>query len=370
LTGEVSDAAGWLDQYDRVVAAAAQHLPDQVLVEVARIARDQRVRRPYDGTVLLVCLAGGTGSGKSSLLNAIASEEVSPSGAIRPTTSEALAWVPASAVSRLDGLFERFGITEVVLHDLDPMVAIVDLPDIDSMEARHRTMLAELLPIIDLVVWVVDPEKYRDRVLHTQHLAPLAMHQDRFRFVVNQIDRVDEKDVAVMVEDLTGALVADGVQDPVIWLAAADPPFGPPIGVEAIWEGLVRELDSKGGGDRSLIAELKRGLGLLEPHVRAVGFGSRWDRVGQSAADLWVAGKKSESIRELRVFLIDLAIDAPHLDPGLDLDSLIGSPHGTASVVARHFDATLGRHLRDRLRGRATTRALAEELALSLPPLR
>ena len=221
----MSDALRWLDQYDRVVAAAAQHLPDDVMAEIAGIAGDQRERRAYAGTVLLVGLAGGTGSGKSSLLNAFANDEVSPSGAIRPTTSEALAWVPADPlVPRLKGLFDRFGITDIVVHTLDPPIAIIDLPDVDSVDGRHRQIVAGLLPIIDLVVWVVDPEKYRDRVLHSEHLAPLAHHHERFRFVLNQVDRVDEDDVPVLVDDLADALVADGVRDPVIWVAAADPP--------------------------------------------------------------------------------------------------------------------------------------------------
>ncbi len=66
----MSDSLEWLDHYDRVVAAAADHLPEAVLGEMAAIARDQRERRAYAGTALLVGLAGGTGSGKSSLLNA------------------------------------------------------------------------------------------------------------------------------------------------------------------------------------------------------------------------------------------------------------------------------------------------------------
>jgi hypothetical protein len=367
----MSDALDWLDQYDRVVAAAAQHVPDDLVTELARIARDQRERRAYAGTVLLVGLAGGTGSGKSSLLNALADEEVSPSGAIRPTTAEALAWVPARSASRLQGLFDRFGITEIAVHDLDPAIAIIDLPDLDSVDGRHRRIVSELLPIIDLIVWVVDPEKYRDRVLHTEHLTPLANHGDRFRFVLNQIDRLDGDDVPVVVNDLANALVADGVREPVIWVAAADPPFGPPFGVEEIWEGLVAELGLKVENDADLSSELRRGLELLGPHLRTVGFVPRWDQVRRAAARQWVAGRRSESIRELRTFLIELSTDAAEIDPRLDLDGTIGeigrSSKGDESLIARHFDATLGRNLRDRLRPRAITRALADELALSLP---
>jgi hypothetical protein len=364
----VSDALRWLDQYDRVVAAAAEHLPDDAMAEIAGIAGDQRERRAYAGTVLLVGLAGGTGSGKSSLLNAFAKDEVSPSGAIRPTTSEAVAWVPAPSATRLAGLFDRFGITDIVAHSLQAPIAIIDLPDVDSVDGRHREIVAGLLPIIDLVVWVVDPEKYRDRVLHSEHLAPLVHHHPRFRFVLNQVDRVEEDDIPILVDDLARALMADGVRDPVIWTAAADPPFGPPIGVDEIWEALIGELKLKAENDTDLASELRRGLDLLSPYIRAVGFAARWERVRQLAAQLMSSGRRSESRRELRSFLIELSTEASEIDSGIDLYAVIGSPTGDELAVARHFDATLGRYLRDRLRARATTRALADELALSLPP--
>lgn len=365
----MSDAARWLDQYDRVVAAAAEHLPSEAMTGIAAIAADQRQRRAYSGNVLLVGLAGGTGSGKSSLLNALAGAEISPPGAMRPTTSEALAWVPTGHLSRLEGLFDRFGIVDIVDHDLDPPIAIIDLPDVDSVEGRHRVTVAGLLPIIDLVVWVVDPEKYRDRVLHSEHLAPLMHHHERFRFVFNQIDRVDDDDIDVLVADLAAALRADGVRDPVIWIAAADPPLGPPIGVEAIWEALIGELHLKNEHDTDLASELRRGLDLLAPHIRPFGFGLRWDQARRAAAKLWAAGRRAEAARELRAFVSELSAEAAGIDSGVDLDAVIGSPIGDQSSVGRQLDATLGRYLRDRLRPRATTRALAEELALLLPAL-
>ncbi len=156
-------------------------------------------------------------------------------------------------------------------------------------------MVAGLLPIIDLVVWVVDPEKYRDRVLHSEHLVPLMRHHERFRFVFNQIDRVEDDDIAVLVADLAAALRADGVKNPVIWVAAADPPLGPPIGVEAIWEALIAELNLKTENDTDLASELRRGLDLLAPHIRPIGFGLRWDQARQAAATLWAAGRRAEA---------------------------------------------------------------------------
>jgi hypothetical protein len=363
-TCEVSDGGGWLDQYDRVVAAAALHMPGDILAAAARIGRDQRDRLAYAGTVLLVGLAGGTGSGKSSLLNALADEEVSPAGAFRPTTSRPLAWVPAALVSRLSGLFERFGITDIVPHSLEPAVAIIDLPDVDSIDGGHRRIVAGLLPILDLVVWVLDPEKYRDRVLHRDYLAPLAIHRERFCFVLNQVDRVDANEIPEVVEDLTRALATDGLEDPVIWVAAADPTSGPPIGVEQIWEGLVGWSGS--GDERLLASELRRGLNLLAPHVRPLGLTARWDQIRHVAAALWASGRRPEASRELQSFLVELASEAPEIESQTDVDSLIGSPVGDETSVARHLDMTFGRYLRGQLRPRAITRALADELALSL----
>ena len=361
------DAAGWLDRYDRIVAAASRHLPGDVLEAVAAIGRTQRERRAYAGTVLLVGLAGGTGSGKSSLLNALSGEEVSPSGAMRPTTSKPVAWVPADVVTRLEGLLARFGISDIVGHFLDTPIAIIDLPDLDSREVGHRSAVLQVLPILDLVVWVLDPEKYRDRVLHLEHLTPLAIHHQRFRFVLNQIDRIDPSDISGVIEDLIGALVADGITHPVVWAAAAEPPSGPPIGVEAIWEALLVELALRMDSDASLAWELRRGLDLVTPHARATGFGARWDQVRALAAELWASGRKPESLRELRSFVTELSDEAPDIGEGLDLPVVVGSPLGDGAGVARHLDATLGRVLRDRLRPRATTRALADELALMLP---
>ena len=366
-TGRVPDPAGWLDRYDRVVVAASRHLPADALEEVAAIGRTQRERRAYAGTVLLVGLAGGTGSGKSSLLNALSGEEVSPSGAMRPTTSKPVAWVPADVVTRVEGLLARFGISDIVGHSLDIPIAIIDLPDLDSREAGHRSAVAQVLPIIDLVVWVLDPEKYRDRVLHVDHIVPLAIHHERFRFVLNQIDRVDPADISALIDDLIGALRADGITHPVVWAAAAEPPSGPPMGVEAIWDALLGEVALRPDFDPSLGRELRRGLDLVSPHIRAIGFGSRWDKVRVVAAGLWASGRKPESLRHLRSFVTELSNEAPGIDEGLDIPLLLGSPTGDAVAVARHLDATLGRLLRDRLRPRATTRALADELALLLP---
>ena len=127
-------------------------------------------------------------------------------------------------------------------------------------------------------------------------------------------------------------------------------------------------IDLKARIDESVASELRRGLDLLAPYLHPVGFASRWEQVRRDAGGLWLSGRKSESTKALRSFVLELSEEAPEIERELDLDALIGSPSGDLSAVDRHLDGSLGRYLRDRLRARATTRALADGLALSLPP--
>ena len=47
---------------------------------------------------------------------------------------------------------------------------VLDLPDLDSIEPSHAERVDQLLPRVDAVLWVTDPEKYQDAVLHDAYL--------------------------------------------------------------------------------------------------------------------------------------------------------------------------------------------------------
>ncbi|HSL24637.1 MAG TPA: GTPase [Acidimicrobiia bacterium] len=352
-----------LDQYDRVVAAAADHVPPVIHRRLARIGADLRERRLYDGPTL-VGLAGGTGSGKSSLLNALAGEEISVGGAIRPTTSQPVAWVPAGEAHRLAGLWERVGLKTVVTYDQGHGIVLIDLPDVDSLEVDHQRIVEELLAILDVVVWVVDPEKYGDEVLHRRFLAPRATQATGFRFVLNQIDRLTADEVEAVRHHLLEALRADGITAPVLWATAADPESGPPLGIEQVREGLF-SLSGEDLARRRLLSELRRGIGLLAPYTRAVGFTERWEVARRLAAER-MPSRPDEAVRVLKDLVLDLSTEGAGIDRDLDVASIVGHPTGTPEEVARRIDLTLGRLLRDDLRQRATIRALADELLLML----
>ena len=69
-------------------------------------------------------------------------------------------------------------------------VAIVDLPDLDSIDVGHRARVDAALPRVDAVVWVTDPEKYHDALLHDDLLLRWLPRLERQLVVVNKADRL------------------------------------------------------------------------------------------------------------------------------------------------------------------------------------
>jgi len=177
--------------------------------EAVRRDADQRLGFPSD--LAVIALVGGTGVGKSTLLNALAGEPVSAASVRRPTTGRPIAWVPSSGGREVDELLDWLGVGEVRRHD-DPSlggVAILDLPDVDSIETEHRERVEELLPRVDAVVWVTDPEKYRDAVLHDEFMTRWIPRLERQLVVLNKADRLGGGDVEAVRRDLERSVADD-----------------------------------------------------------------------------------------------------------------------------------------------------------------
>src|SRR3954447_7974213 len=160
------------------------------------VVADARRRLGFPGDAWVLALVGGTGVGKSTLLNRLAGTDVSRASVLRPTTSEPVAWVPAAQREALGPLLDWLGVPVVREHpaeDLGP-VAILDLPDMDSVAEAHRERVEAILPRVDAVAWVTDPEKYHDAVLHDAFLRTWLPRLARQAIVLNKADRLDHGD--------------------------------------------------------------------------------------------------------------------------------------------------------------------------------
>ena len=90
-------------------------------------------------------------------------------------------------------------------------VVLLDLPDHDSTEVSHHLEVDRLIELADLMVWVLDPQKYADAAIHDRYLAPLATHKDVMLVVLNHIDEVPIDRRQAMVDDVRRLVDADGL---------------------------------------------------------------------------------------------------------------------------------------------------------------
>lgn len=241
----MSDAITVVEGLDFVVSLAAGQLHPDDLEAARSTASTARMRAGHLGTTMVLALVGGTGSCKSSLLNALADDEIASTSPVRPHTTEPLALVPESPEPALRSLLGRLGVSRTVSQDRFPDFAILDMTDVDSIAVEHRVQVERLLPEVDVVLWVLDPVKYADPALHRDFIAPLAGSADRLVFVLNKVDQLDEASLDRVSEHLRALLVEDGIEDPVIFETAAAPPAGVPRGMDALAAHLAGRLDEK-----------------------------------------------------------------------------------------------------------------------------
>ena len=162
---------------------------------------------------LIVAFMGGTGVGKSSLLNRLAGKAIARSGIERPTSREVTLFHHHSVA--MHHLPEQLPLAKINLahHDDDAKKNIVwiDMPDFDSTEQSNKQLVLQWLPHIDVLIYVVSPERYRDEKAWRLLLAEGARHA--WLFVFNQWD----KGQLEQFEDFNRQLFKAGFKAPMIF---------------------------------------------------------------------------------------------------------------------------------------------------------
>jgi len=216
-----TDIGARIDGLDGAAKAARGRLDDGLVDAASDVVDRAAGRLRLSATHTVVGIAGATGSGKSSTFNALTGLELSAVGVRRPTTSWATAcvWGREGATELLEWLdiAPRHQVMRDSLLDLGKEdralqgVVLLDLPDHDSTEVSHHLEVDRLIELTDLMVWVLDPQKYADAVVHDRYLAPLASHRDVMLIVLNHVDEVPADRRQSMLDDVRRLVDADGL---------------------------------------------------------------------------------------------------------------------------------------------------------------
>ncbi|MDQ3751568.1 MAG: dynamin family protein [Actinomycetota bacterium] len=186
---------------------------------------------------LLAVAGGSTGAGKSTIVNSIAGQEVSPAGVLRPTTSapvlicnpadidwfrddRILPGLPRSTggFGRVAGLdrrppenaglkFQSRGLHLVEDGDIPAGLALLDAPDIDSVVVANRELAGQLLAAADLWLFVTTAARYADAVPWDL----LRTASDRSTAMAVVLNRVPPEALTVVDEDLHAMLAREGL---------------------------------------------------------------------------------------------------------------------------------------------------------------
>ena len=234
-------------------------VPETVLLDAAATLERLSQRRELSTEHTVIGFFGATGSGKSTLFNAIAGQNIALSAPTRPTTStvqaaiweaegseELLDWLgidkrvypqtqalaaegettegnkatggvaaPNTVTEPAPGLFNRIRRAVCGRGEMRTRTGgliLLDMPDFDSVTTTNRDLAARMMRYVDVLVWVVDPQKYADAVIHRDFMVPLAASGAQALCVLNQADKLAPAEVPAVLASLTRLLQAEGTE--------------------------------------------------------------------------------------------------------------------------------------------------------------
>ncbi len=238
---------------------------------------------------LIVAFMGGTGVGKSSLLNRLAGKAVAKAGIERPTSREVTLFHHKDIA--IQHLPEKLPIEKIKIaqHDDETKKNIVwiDMPDFDSTEQSNKVLVFEWLPHIDVLIYVVSPERYRDEKAWRLLLSEGNRHA--WLFVLNQWDRGQQ----AQFEDFKQQLGKAGFVEPIIFkTVCAESTYADEFTalqstiLSLANKHVVAELEQRGTQVRKdeLRQKLQDTLQLLGSKTAANQIADRWENQWQSTS--------------------------------------------------------------------------------------
>ncbi|MFL6052077.1 MAG: ABC transporter [Actinoallomurus sp.] len=367
---------------DRLVELGEDRVDQKLMDDATELLGRAGDRLRLSGDHTIVALAGGTGSGKSSLFNAVCGLELSPTGLRRPMTSSAHAcvWGLDGAGPLLDWLdidkrhrYARASALDQTSGEkgagsLQGLI-LLDLPDHDSIRSEQIAEVDRYVGVADLLIWVLDPQKYADFAVHRRYLEPLAGHDGVSLIVLNQVDRLAPEEIDECVKDLRRLLEAEGLRDPRILTTSAKSGAG----IDDFRGVVADTVAARRARTQRLVADLDRLIQRFE------------GAYGTVEPSTTIDGKRTAALVEALVDAAGIPAVAEAMESAYELRALdyVGWPPSRA--VARLRSDPLRRmrlgELRDELRSAFTTpvnaqqahvdnalQDVAEDVVRDLPP--
>lgn len=284
--------------------------------EVDRLSRKLAI---VEDRHLTIGLLGGTGVGKSTLMNALAGEEIASTSHRRPHTDQVLIYRHAEAEPLSAEPLGSAPWREITHHG--PAVRhiiLCDLPDFDSLMGEHREEVIQFLDHLDLLVWVTSPEKYGDGRFY-EFLKAVPKARQNFTFVLNKVDLLFDgkhpdkgyEEMDLLFRRFRELIRENGVGDPLLYLISAREALGSEEGApwnqfSALRQHIFQQRDIKqiaaakaanldieiGMLLRTFdgeVSDLEKFDRLLDDAVKELqGRRSDWKQVGRDAVGIWM----------------------------------------------------------------------------------